>query len=118
MPLGDRIRTLRKEHGWSQAQLGEAIGTDSQRISRYENERITPGIDTLIALAQTLDVSIDYLLIDTAPRRPLTGPDHQLADRLNNLATLDPDDRDAILHILDGLITKNRVRTALTTTDQ
>jgi hypothetical protein len=26
-------------------------------------------------------------------------------------------DRDAILHILDGLITKNRVKTALTTTD-
>lgn len=113
MPLGERIKALRKEHGWSQAELGERIATDSQRISRYENERITPNIDALIRLAEALDVSTDYLLIDTAPRRPLAGPDHELADRVADLAALDPADRDAILHILDGLIAKNRVRNAL-----
>ncbi len=118
MPLGERIKQLRKEHGWSQAELGERLGTDSQRVSRYENERITPSIDMLVRLAQTLDVSVDYLVIDTAPRRPLTGPDHELADRVADLANLDPDDRDAILHILDGLIAKNRVRAALRVVDQ
>ena len=113
MPLGERIKALRKERGWSQAELGERIATDSQRISRYENERITPNIDAVIRLAEALDVSTDYLLIDSAPRRPLSGPDHELADRVADLAALDPDDRDAILHILDGLIAKNRVRNAL-----
>lgn len=72
----------------------------------------------LVRLAQSLDVSVDYLVIDTAPRRPLTGPDHELADRVADLANLDPDDRDAILHILDGLIAKNRVRAALRVVDQ
>ena len=36
MALGERIKELRKEHGWSQAELGVRVGTDSQRISRYE----------------------------------------------------------------------------------
>jgi transcriptional regulator with XRE-family HTH domain len=72
MALGDRIKTLRTEHGWSQAELGERVNTDSQRISRYENGRITPSLDALIRLAEALDVSCDYLLIDGAPRRPLT----------------------------------------------
>jgi hypothetical protein len=33
MALGDRIRQLRKEAGWSQAELGDKIGTDSQRVA-------------------------------------------------------------------------------------
>lgn len=113
MPLGERIKQLRKEHGWSQAELGERIGTDSQRISRYENERITPSIDALIRLATALDVSIDYLLIEGAPRQPLTTLDPTLAEHVTAIAELDDEDRTAILRILDGLITKNRIRTAL-----
>ena len=34
MALGERIRHLRKEAGWSQAELGERVGTDAGRISR------------------------------------------------------------------------------------
>ncbi len=114
MALGDRIRALRTENSWSQAQLGDHISTDSQRISRYETGKITPSLDALIRLAEALDASCDYLLIDGAPRQPLTTTDATIAERISQLATLDPDDRDAILHILDGLIAKNRVRDALT----
>jgi transcriptional regulator with XRE-family HTH domain len=113
MALGDRIKTLRTEAGWSQAELGERVHTDSQRISRYENGRITPSLDALIRLAEALDVSCDYLLIDGAPRRPLSTGDAAIAERISQLATLDTADRDAVLHILDGLIAKNRVRDAL-----
>lgn len=113
MPLGDRIRELRKEHDWSQADLGTRIGTDSQRISRYENGKLTPAIPALIRLAEALNVTVDYLIIDGAPRRPLDEPNTELANRLHQLGQLDPDDRNAILHILDGLIAKNRVRNAL-----
>jgi len=113
MPVGERIRELRKERGWSQADLGEAVGSDSQRISRYENGRLTPSIAALIRIAETLDVSIDYLVIEGAPRRALTTTDAAVATRIAQLDQLDPDDRNAILHILDGLIAKNRVRDAL-----
>ena len=54
MPVGERIRELRKERGWSQADLGEAVGSDSQRISRYENGRLTPSIGALVRLAEDL----------------------------------------------------------------
>ena len=40
LALGERIKELRKEHRWSQAELGELVGSDSQRISRYENGKI------------------------------------------------------------------------------
>ena len=116
MALGERIRTLRTEHGWSQAELGNHIGTDSQRISRYETGKITPSLDALTRLAQALNTSTDYLLIENAPRQPLTPADAEIANRINQLHTLNPDDTHAILHIIDGLIAKNRVHHALTNT--
>ena len=52
-------------------------------------------------------------IIDGAPRQPPTPADTDLANRIHQLGQLDPEDRNAILHILDGLIAKNRVRNAL-----
>lgn len=113
MPLGERIKQLRKEAGWSQGELADKIGTDARQISRYENDRITPSLDVGVRLAEAFNTSLDHLVIDDIPRRPLRGPDHGLEDRLADLAHLDDADRDAITHIIDGLIARNRVKHAL-----
>jgi transcriptional regulator with XRE-family HTH domain len=111
MALGDRIRQLRKEAGWSQADLGDKIGTDSQRVSRYETGKITPSLDAIIRIAQALNISIDHLLIDDIPRRPLHAAENNLGDRLASLNELSEDDLNSLLHMLDALIAKNRLKT-------
>lgn len=111
MPLADRIKQLRTEAGLSQAELAERAGAgDARQISRYENGRITPSLDAIAHIAQALDVSIDYLVIDDMPRRPLHVQDHGLAERLAVLAELDEDDRNSLLSVLDALITRKRLR--------
>lgn len=97
MPIDGRIKELRKERAWSEAELGEKVGTDSQRISRYENGRLTPSLDSAARLAEALDVSVDYLVIEGASRRSLTDADSTLAARLAELGALDDTDRDAVL---------------------
>lgn len=113
MPLGERIRALRTEHGWSQADLAAKLGADTGQISRYETAKMTPGADVVVKLAEALDVSCDHLLVDDAPRRPFRAPDTNLGDRLNGLNELTDDDWTALNHILDALLAKNRVRNAL-----
>ena len=113
MPLGERIRSLRNEHNWSQGDLAAKIGADTGQISRYETAKMTPGADVVVKIAEALDVSCDHLLVDDAPRRPFRAPDAQLGDRIAGLDQLDPDDWTALNHILDALIAKNRVRNAL-----
>jgi transcriptional regulator with XRE-family HTH domain len=111
MPLGDRIKELRTELGLSQAELAQRVGsTDARQISRYENGRITPSVDAIARLAQALDVSLDYLVFDDMPRRPLHVDDHGLAERLAALAELNPEDRASLLSVLDALLTRTRVR--------
>lgn len=111
MPLGERIRQLRKEAGLSQAELADKIGADPGRVSRYEAGRITPSAEALARLAETLNISIDHLLIDGIPRRPLHAAQDALGDRLAAVAELPPDDLAALLNIIDGLVAKNRLKT-------
>ncbi len=110
MALRDRVHALRKEHGWSQADLATRIGADAAQISRYENGRITPSADVIIRLAETFDVSCDYLLLDNAPRRPLNPPDHALGTHLATLTELSPDDLTLITSFIDALVTKTRLK--------
>lgn len=111
MALGERIRQLRKEAGWSQAALGEKVGTDSQRISRYETGRITPSLDAIVRIAEAFNTSIDYLLVDDIPRRPLHATEHALGHHLAHLDELPPEDRAVLTNVLDGLVAKHRLRT-------
>ncbi len=110
MALGERIKALRKEAGLSQGALGERIGSDSQRVSRYENGRITPSVDAVVRIAEAFNVSIDYLLVEDAPRRPLHVADLGLVSRLADIAELSAEDRSSLLHMLDALVTKNRLK--------
>ncbi len=110
MGLGARIKQLRKEAGWSQAELGEKIGTDSQRVSRYENERIAPNIDGIVRIAEAFNVSIDHLLVDGIPRRPLHSAEHNLGDHLANIGELSESDLEALTNVVDGLVAKNRLK--------
>ena len=110
MPLGERIKELRKEHGWSQGELAEHIGGDARQISRYENGRITPSVEVLIRLAEVMNVSIDYLVIEGACRRPLHMADHGIAERLAVLEELGEEDRVSLLNVLDALVAKTRMK--------
>jgi transcriptional regulator with XRE-family HTH domain len=110
LPLGERMKGLRKERGWSQADLAGRIGADGRQISRYENGRITPSLEALAKIAEAFDVSTDYLLFEEASRRPLRVVDNGLAERLGDLGVLAEEDRQSVLRILDALIAKTKVR--------
>ena len=108
--IAERLKTLRTEAGWSQAELADKIGSDGRQVSRYENGRITPSLEALVRIAETFNVSVDYLVVPDAGRRPLHSPENLLGDKLADLATLDDDDQAALLKVLDALVTKTKLR--------
>ena len=72
--LGQRIKELRKEFGLSQVELAAEMEVTKQTISNWENENIQPSIDMLVALANTFNVTTDYLLgLDDIPRLSIEG---------------------------------------------
>ncbi len=60
--LGIRIKSLRIECNLSQIQLAKALGISNVQLSRYESGDRKPDPETLLLIANFLDVSTDYLL--------------------------------------------------------
>ncbi len=67
--LGNRVmfmvknlKRLREGKGISQQKLAAAIGVSQQSVNAYENKAVEPDIDTLIALADYFETSVDFLV--------------------------------------------------------
>lgn len=67
-----RIKSLRLEAGWKQADLAEALHTSVSVISNYENGR-EPPYDILVQFAQYFGVTTDYLLGLSSTKQPDNG---------------------------------------------
>lgn len=63
--IGDHIRKLREEKGWTQQVLGKKLGKKTSTISAYETNAKLPSVDCLIEMAEMaelFDVSLDTLV--------------------------------------------------------
>jgi transcriptional regulator with XRE-family HTH domain len=62
LTIGQRIKIARIRHRITQVRLAEQIGISTTALSQIENGETTdPRMSTLIALADALQVSMDYL---------------------------------------------------------
>ena len=61
----NRIKDLREDRDMRQSDLAALTGIDQRTISNYETGKTAPDAYALIRLADTFDVSIDYLLCRT-----------------------------------------------------
>lgn len=62
MNFHERLKMLREESGFTQQHLAEVLNLTSGAVSHYENGTNEPTIDTLIRIADVLNVSVDYLV--------------------------------------------------------
>jgi transcriptional regulator with XRE-family HTH domain len=61
---GQRLRETRKAAGVTVEQLAITIGRTSYSIFEYERGRVTPPINVIAAIADTIGSSVDDLLIE------------------------------------------------------
>ena len=92
--MGARIAALRRDAGLSQAELAGRLQISPSALGMYEQGRREPSAQMLVALAQVLGVSTDYLLTGIpAPDRMdelhrmllsrITSADRRLEGRLD-----------------------------------
>jgi transcriptional regulator with XRE-family HTH domain len=60
--FGERLAQRRKQLGLSQRELAKRVGIRGPSLAEYETDDTWPSVPTLIALAEALDTSVDYLL--------------------------------------------------------
>ncbi|MCI9542042.1 MAG: helix-turn-helix transcriptional regulator [Lachnospiraceae bacterium] len=60
--FGKRLRSMRMKRNFTQPQLADMLDIALRTYQGYEGETRSPSFDTLIKMADILDVSLDYLL--------------------------------------------------------
>lgn len=60
--FGKRLHEIRKNSGLTQQELADRVGLTKTSICCYENGTRTPTLDTLIDLANELNVELSYFL--------------------------------------------------------
>ena len=64
--IAQRLAELRRQKGYSQEELAEALGLSRQAVSKWERAESSPDIGNLVALAKLYGVTLDDLLrVDT-----------------------------------------------------
>lgn len=63
--IGKRIKTARKAKGYSQAELSEIIDLSAGYMSYIETGSKKPSLETLMGIANALEVTVDELLFDS-----------------------------------------------------
>lgn len=63
MTMGERIKALRLEYGFTQEALGEKLGIKKAAVQKYEKGTVKNiKRDTLISLADIFDTSVEYIV--------------------------------------------------------
>ena len=64
MTLGQRIQQIRIEHGLSQEEFAEKLGTTRQTVSRWELDQTYPEVAKIVLISRIFLVSTDSILKD------------------------------------------------------
>jgi transcriptional regulator with XRE-family HTH domain len=62
--FGEKIRTVRERRSLTLREVADRAGVSESLVSQIERNRVSPAIDTLLALADALDLDLEYLFAD------------------------------------------------------
>ena len=65
--MKNRLRVLRAEHGWSQADLAERLRVSRQTVNAIENGRYDPSLPLAFAVARVFGTSIETIFDAESP---------------------------------------------------
>jgi putative transcriptional regulator len=66
--MTNRLRELRAERGWSQADLAERLEVSRQTVNAVETERYEPSLSLAFKIARLFEKRIETIFNDGAPR--------------------------------------------------
>lgn len=103
--LGIRVSALRRQAGFSQAELAKRLAVSPSAVGMYEQGRREPSADRIVAMAKLFSVSTDYLLTGEL----VTAGDRAAVGKL--VSTLaDKAQKEITLRRADGSLTKLTTR--------
>ncbi|MBA2583271.1 MAG: helix-turn-helix transcriptional regulator [Bacteroidetes bacterium] len=107
MNIPANIKRLRKLKNLSQKEVAAAIKVGQGQYSVIESGKITPTIPTLEKIAKVLEVDIAELFKKPGKEDEINM---SILEKVRMIDTLDKDERDCLLKMIDIAIAKKRMK--------
>lgn len=102
--LGERLRAIREQRGYSQGKLARLLGSHAQSISQIERGIRGLTVQQVVKLARALEISADEILGERGHTvSPLSG-DRGILRRFLRVQQLPPAQRKSVLKLLDSAL--------------
>lgn len=98
--FGNKVMQARKEKDLSREELAKLIGTSGPIIGRYERGDMMPSVEIATKIADSLEVSLDFLV----GKSTQTVKDKSMLERLEDIASLPKNKRLELFNVLNAYI--------------
>lgn len=69
--FGEKLRQVREHKGYTLKVVAQKAGVSESLVSQIERNHVSPAIDTLLALADVLDINLEFLFEEYRKERPV-----------------------------------------------
>lgn len=69
--FGEKLRQVREHKGYTLKVVAQKAGVSESLVSQIERNHVSPAIDTLLALADVLDINLEFLFDEYRKKRPV-----------------------------------------------
>lgn len=105
MSFGERLTIVRKRKKLSQADVGKLIGINGDAYGRYERNEVRPTIEMATKIANSLNISLDYLVGKTDFEL-----DDNIVKRIQEVSKMSDKDKEHVFSLLDAFIAKTKLQ--------
>ncbi len=92
----------------SQTDLAKSIHASREAIGKYERNEATPSVSTAKKIADVFNVTLDYLVDETAA----ATFDKQTVKRIQDIAILSSDDKSHLFALMDAFLRDAKTKPA------
>ncbi|AUX71700.1 helix-turn-helix domain-containing protein [Erwinia pyrifoliae] len=115
--FGKRLKELRNQQRRTQKEVAALIGLQLSQYNKYESGMHIPPAEKLIQLAELFTTTIDYLLLGSHHEQlPISNT--RLMERFRALAQCQPEEQETVIKLIDAVIVKHRVESAIRPVDR
>ena len=107
--FAERLRLLRQARNITQARLAELVGVSARVYNRWEKGGHVPHFDTIVKLADILQVSLDELAGRKEPSPEPKLRNYELQRLCQQCDELPDEDQQALIVMMDSLVKKSHM---------
>ncbi|MCF0242616.1 MAG: helix-turn-helix transcriptional regulator [Treponema sp.] len=69
--FGEKLRMMREHKGYTLKYVAQQAGVSESLVSQIERNHVSPAIDTLLSLAEVLDINLEFLFDEYRRQHPV-----------------------------------------------